>query len=159
MAYVRAACVHPCLRTYLGEANPEKVDRVKKSGDLDTKCEESRSVHKHVVDEVEHAHGSIDLGGELTNHNDKEDEGNTVGDENVTDGAVKVEHAATFNSTSDDRNHEHNQDDVELTPDNISLQIVTLVREDGVLVSPRVTLRVQRFVNRLETNEATCKHW
>ncbi len=143
------------LASDFGEEDLDKVDWVKKTGELNAQWDIRREEHEVGVDEVEHAIWGVNLGSELAEHDRGQDHGNACSKEDLSDTTAETEHLGTLDGGTaqvDDGDHKN---DKELTSNDEALHVVALVNQHRVHIRNFVRVLVQVLVNWLKTDEAS----
>jgi len=135
----------------LGEYNLDEVHRMQETRLIKEHRTVCREHHEVCVDKVKHAIGSVDLS-RLTNHDSYQGNGNTRAEEALDHSVVETKDGSILDGRSNQVRSEDNQNNQELTSDDESLHVVTLVGQGSANESSGVAVSIEGFVNGLETN-------
>jgi len=124
-----------------------KVRGVQQSGELNGHGDVESEDGEVVVDVVKHAVGGVDLRVELTNHTCEQNHGNTSDQEDVENNLREAPKSSSGKGSTRQVDHEHNQDNHELTSEKVTIEVVSLMAKRSAFVGKRVRFFVQFLVD------------
>ena len=131
----------------------DNVREMHQTRELDSHGKTQGEVGKVVVTVVKHTNGSVHLRVQLTNHTCEENHGETGDKEDINNNLWHAPESSVSDWSSAQVDGENNEDDHELTSHQVTVEVVSGVAEQGVLVSNWVRLLVQFAVNWGKTDE------
>mmetsp|Transcript_1925 Transcript_1925/g.2777 ORF Transcript_1925/g.2777 Transcript_1925/m.2777 type:complete len:198 (-) Transcript_1925:126-719(-) len=126
---------------------------MKKSGELNGHGDPKGEKGKVVIGVVKHTKRGIDLRGQLSNVTGEKDHGKSSLKEDSLKPCWETPDLGTSNGTSRDIDAEHNEYHHELTSEEVSVEVISLIGDLGTLVSLGVRVGVKLGIDRDESDE------
>ena len=108
-----------------------------------------------VIDIVEHATRGVHLRVELTSHGRHQDHGDSRSKENIQDDLGETENCSALEWSTALVDDEDNGQHHELTSDEVTIEVVSGMAENGALVSLGMGTNVELSVNRWQSDDST----